>query len=154
MYEILSCSLPFCSSGSEILHYNIKCRSEKECVINQYTFPGISEIVDFYSENRLGKVFLEMPVRVIDITWGRSREGSRGSGPTLLLISETLPPPSGTIKHAWKGQTLPRTVISPHTQQHLLASIEDNLSIVPIYSAALGNMRGRVCACGVGMWRT
>ena len=52
------------SSGHEICHYDIKYLSEYECVFNKYTFPGILEVVEFYTENRLGGVFLEKPVSV------------------------------------------------------------------------------------------
>ena len=52
------------SSREEIWHYDIKYLSEDECVFNKYTFPGIPAVVEFYMENRLGKVFLEKPVSV------------------------------------------------------------------------------------------
>lgn len=54
------------SSGHEIWHYDIKYLSETACIFNKYTFPGILEIVEFYTENRLGGIYLEKPVSLND----------------------------------------------------------------------------------------
>ncbi len=56
------CNCKF-SSGHEIWHYDIIFLTKEECIFNKYSFPSISEVIDFYTENRLGKVFLEPPVR-------------------------------------------------------------------------------------------
>jgi len=48
--------------GEDIEHYPVKVDIDDECVLNSYTFTSLPDAVDFYSENRLGKVFLNLPV--------------------------------------------------------------------------------------------
>ena len=50
------------SSESEILHYNVMVYKTEECELNGYTFTSLPEALTFYTENRLNKQFLSMPV--------------------------------------------------------------------------------------------
>lgn len=54
--------LHFHSGGEEISHYNIKVWPTDECVFNNYTFTNLPDAITFYTENRLGSVFLLEPV--------------------------------------------------------------------------------------------
>ena len=51
-----------CSSGKDIWHYDIQILPSNECVFNRYTFTSLPDAVMFYTENRLGSVFLKEPV--------------------------------------------------------------------------------------------
>ena len=50
------------SCGSEIWHYDIKVSPNNECVFNSYSFVNLPAAISFYTENRLGSVFLKEPV--------------------------------------------------------------------------------------------
>ena len=51
-----------CSAGKDIFHYEIKILPSNECTLNKYTFTSLPDAVVFYTENRLGTVFLKEPV--------------------------------------------------------------------------------------------
>ena len=51
-----------CSAGKDIFHYDIKILPSNECTLNKYTFTSLPDAVVFYTENRLGTVFLKEPV--------------------------------------------------------------------------------------------
>ena len=51
-----------CSSGSEIFHYDVNVFPTDECEFNGYTFTSLPEAIDFYTENRLQKHYLCLPV--------------------------------------------------------------------------------------------
>ena len=51
-----------CSSGKDIWHYDIQILPSNACIFNGYTFTSLPDAVVFYSENRLGSVFLKEPV--------------------------------------------------------------------------------------------
>ena len=51
-----------CSSGKDIWHYDIQILPSNECIFNKYTFMSLPDAVMFYTENRLGSVFLKEPV--------------------------------------------------------------------------------------------
>ena len=57
----------FCSSGTEIWHYDIKVLPNNECVFNNYSFTNLPAAINFYTENRLGSFFLREHVSDISI---------------------------------------------------------------------------------------
>ena len=59
--------IPFCSSGTEIWHYDIKVLPNNECVFNNYSFTDLPAAINFYTENRLGSFFLREHVSDISI---------------------------------------------------------------------------------------
>ena len=50
------------SSGKDIWHYDIQVFPGNECIFNRYTFTSLPDAVMFYTENRLGSVYLKEPV--------------------------------------------------------------------------------------------
>ena len=54
----------YTSAQSAIWHYNVHVKPNNECLLNGYTFASLPEAISFYTENRLGSVFLKMPVSI------------------------------------------------------------------------------------------
>jgi len=50
------------NKANETWHYDITVQPSKECVLNNYIFPNVTDAIDFYMENRIGGIFLEEPV--------------------------------------------------------------------------------------------
>ena len=51
-------------------HYDIKVWPTDECVFNNYTFTNLPDAIKFYTENRLGSVFLIEPVsQLVTVLW-------------------------------------------------------------------------------------
>lgn len=59
MHNINSC---MSSGGKEMWHYDVKVWPTNECVFNNYTFTSLPDAIKFYTDNRLGSVFLIEPV--------------------------------------------------------------------------------------------
>ena len=58
----------FISCGSEIWHYDVKVLPNNECIFNSYSFVNLPAAISFYTENRLGSVFLKEPVSLLSVS--------------------------------------------------------------------------------------